>query len=153
MLGEVLTVALALVAAAVLMRVAFRPLWRLRRDGKRLAETGVGEVGLVVEVEQTGTEINDHPEMRGSRHAEALEALRKAMFDVILMDVQMPIMDGLTAARQIRAEEVLMFCARTPIVALTANVMIYQLAEYRAAGMDGHVAKPINVGSLFSALD
>ena len=85
--------------------------------------------------------------------AEALEAWRTAAFDVILMDVQMPIMDGLTAAREIRSEEARTECGRTPILALTANVMNHQVAEYRAAGMDGHVGKPIDVACLFSALD
>ena len=43
--------------------------------------------------------------------------------------------------------------ARTPIIALTANAMIHQVAEYRAAGMDGHVAKPIEAAKLFAALE
>ena len=85
--------------------------------------------------------------------AEALGAWRTAAFDVILMDIQMPIMDGVTATRQIRAEEARMECGRTPILALTANVMDHQVTEYRAAGMDGHVGKPIDVARLFSALD
>ena len=46
-----------------------------------------------------------------------------------------------------------MTCSRTPILALTANVMNHQIAEYLAAGMDGHVGKPIDVAQLFSAFD
>jgi signal transduction histidine kinase/ActR/RegA family two-component response regulator len=83
----------------------------------------------------------------------ALEAWEGGQWDVILMDVQMPVMDGLSAARAIRAREAEMGQARTPIIALTANAMTHQVAEYRAAGMDGHVAKPIEAAKLFAALE
>jgi signal transduction histidine kinase/ActR/RegA family two-component response regulator len=83
----------------------------------------------------------------------ALEAWEGGQWDVILMDVQMPVMDGLSAARAIRAREAEMGRARTPIIALTANAMTHQVAEYAAAGMDGHVAKPIEAAKLFAALE
>ena len=83
----------------------------------------------------------------------ALEAWEGGQWDVILMDVQMPIMDGLSATRAIRAQEAETGRARTPIIALTANAMTHQVAEYRAAGMDGHVAKPIEAAKLFAALE
>ena len=82
----------------------------------------------------------------------ALEAWRTGAWDVILMDIQMPVMDGLTAARAIRAEEAQSGRPRTPIIALTANAMAHQVAEYRAAGMDGHISKPIVVEELMEAL-
>ncbi len=82
----------------------------------------------------------------------AIEAWRTGDWDVILMDIQMPVMDGLTAARAIRAEEARSGRPRTPIIALTANAMAHQVAEYRAAGMDGHVSKPIVVKDLIEAL-
>ncbi|MFZ5719839.1 MAG: ATP-binding response regulator [Pseudomonadota bacterium] len=82
----------------------------------------------------------------------AVEAWRSGGFDVILMDVQMPVMDGLTAARAIRAAEVAEGRSRTPIIALTANAMEHQVAEYLAAGLDGHVAKPIDAGRLYEAI-
>jgi signal transduction histidine kinase/ActR/RegA family two-component response regulator len=85
--------------------------------------------------------------------AEALEAWRDHDWDLILMDVQMPIMDGPTATRAIREAERIRGRARTPIVALTANAMAHQIAEYRAAGMDGFVAKPIDVEKLFAAIE
>jgi signal transduction histidine kinase len=84
---------------------------------------------------------------------EAVRAWEDGEWDVILMDVQMPQMDGPTAARAIREQELATGRARTPIIALTANVMSHQLAEYMAAGMDGHVAKPIEAGRLFEALE
>jgi signal transduction histidine kinase len=73
-------------------------------------------------------------------------------WDLILMDVQMPVMDGPTATRAIRASEAQKGLARTPIIALTANAMAHQLADYREAGMDGHVAKPIEAATLFAAI-
>ena len=84
--------------------------------------------------------------------AEALEAWRDGGFDILLMDVQMPVMDGPTAVRAIRREEARLQRPRTPIVAVTANVMSHQLDEYRLAGMDGHVSKPIDLGMLFDTL-
>jgi two-component system, sensor histidine kinase len=83
----------------------------------------------------------------------ALEAWKGAPWDVILMDMQMPIMDGLTATRRIREAEAAMGRARTPIVALTANAMAHQIQACVAAGMDGHVAKPIEAARLFEALE
>ena len=85
--------------------------------------------------------------------AQALDAWRDGGFDVLLMDVQMPVMDGPTAVRAIRDEEARLHRPRTPIVAVTANVMSHQLAEYRDAGMDAHVAKPIDLTLLFETLD
>jgi signal transduction histidine kinase/CheY-like chemotaxis protein len=85
--------------------------------------------------------------------AEALAAWRDHDWDLILMDVQMPIMDGPTATRAIREAERARGRARTPIVALTANAMAHQIADYRAAGMDGFVAKPIDVEKLFAAIE
>ncbi|MHB8529205.1 MAG: ATP-binding protein [Caulobacteraceae bacterium] len=85
--------------------------------------------------------------------AAALAAWEAGEWDVILMDVQMPEMDGPTAARLIRAREAATGRARTPIVALTANAMSHQVAEYMEAGMDGVVPKPIEVARLFAALE
>jgi signal transduction histidine kinase/CheY-like chemotaxis protein len=84
---------------------------------------------------------------------QAVEAWDREDWDVILMDVQMPLMDGPTACRHIRAQEAMSGRPRTPIIALTANAMAHQVAEYRAAGMDAFVPKPIEVGVLFAALN
>jgi CheY-like chemotaxis protein len=84
--------------------------------------------------------------------AAALAAWRAQPWDVILMDIQMPGMDGPTATRAIREAEAAAGRARTPIVALTANAMSHQVAEYAAAGMDGVIAKPIRVEELFGML-
>jgi len=85
--------------------------------------------------------------------AQAIEAWEKATWDVILMDMQMPVVDGLTATRRIREAEARSGRDRTPIVALTANAMAHQMQACLAAGMDGHVAKPIEAARLFEALE
>jgi signal transduction histidine kinase/ActR/RegA family two-component response regulator len=84
--------------------------------------------------------------------AQAVEAWRACSYDLILMDIQMPVMDGIAAARAIRAAERESGRARTPIVALTANALSHQVEEYLAAGMDGHVAKPIEIAKLYEAI-
>lgn len=84
---------------------------------------------------------------------EAVAAFEPGRFDAVLMDAQMPRMDGLEAARRIRDKERAMGAAPTPIIALTANVMRHQIDDYLAAGMDAHVAKPIEFGELLGTLD
>jgi CheY-like chemotaxis protein len=84
---------------------------------------------------------------------EAVAAWELADWDLILMDVQMPVLDGPEAARRIRRQEAATGRVRTPIVALTANAMTHQRQDYLAAGMDLFVAKPIAVGDLFAAID
>ncbi len=83
---------------------------------------------------------------------EALTLWEKQAWDVILMDVQMPIMDGPDAAREIRERERLSGRRRTPIIALTANTMSHQIEGYLATGMDSHVGKPIEAEALFRAI-
>jgi signal transduction histidine kinase/ActR/RegA family two-component response regulator len=82
----------------------------------------------------------------------ALQAWEQDYWDVVLMDIQMPDMDGITATQAIRARERELGRARTPIVALSANAMAHQVEQYLAAGMDGHVAKPLQAMALFEAL-
>jgi CheY-like chemotaxis protein len=84
--------------------------------------------------------------------AAAFEAWRDGAYDLILMDIQMPVMDGIDSARAIRAAEREGGRRRTPIVALTANALSHQVQEYLAAGMDGHVAKPIEIAKLYDAI-
>jgi CheY-like chemotaxis protein len=83
---------------------------------------------------------------------EAVEAWARESWDLILMDVQMPEMDGPTATGVIRARERAEGRSRTPIVALTANAMAHQVAEYLQSGMDDFVAKPIEAGRLYTVI-
>jgi len=85
--------------------------------------------------------------------AEAFEAWRNGCWDLLLMDIQMPVMDGVTAARRIRDEEATSGRRRTPIIAVTANALPEQRAEYQQAGMDLVVTKPLEVAALFRAID
>jgi CheY-like chemotaxis protein len=84
--------------------------------------------------------------------AAAVAAAQEGGWDVILMDVQMPVMDGPTAARAIREREAERGLARTPIIALTANAMAHHEAEYLAAGMDVLVPKPVELERLIGAI-
>jgi hypothetical protein len=83
---------------------------------------------------------------------EAVDAWTSKPWDVILMDIQMPVMSGVEATQLIRKQEALTQRPSTPIIALTANTMTHQLPEYEKAGFSGVVAKPIQVGLLMQAL-
>ena len=92
-----------------------------------LATTLLRREGCVVETAGSGDE--------------AVEALTRARYDLVLMDMRMPGMDGLAAARAIRARG-----DRTPIVALTANAFVEDRKACLEAGMDDHLTKPIEHG-------
>lgn len=80
----------------------------------------------------------------------ALDCLRAQPFDVVLMDIMMPVMDGLEATKAIRALPGP--AGQVPIIALTANAMKGDRETYLAAGMNGYVSKPISAADLFNAL-
>ncbi|WP_459821866.1 response regulator [Desulfomicrobium salsuginis] len=83
---------------------------------------------------------------------QALEALHGGEFDVVLMDVQMPVMDGLQAARLIRADAGLGSMARVPIIAMTAYAMSGDRDICLAAGMNDYISKPVGARELKRAL-
>ena len=84
---------------------------------------------------------------------EALQHFDTAKFDAILMDMQMPEMDGLTAIRAIRAREITQGLTRTPIAVLSANAMAEHIAASLEAGSDTHIAKPLTPASLSSGIE
>lgn len=89
--------------------------------------------------------------VNGKQGADMFEASEPGHFDVVLMDVQMPVMDGYEATRAIRAGAHKM--AKTiPIVAMTANVFDEDIKKSKEAGMDAHIAKPINMRLLKNAI-
>jgi CheY-like chemotaxis protein len=83
---------------------------------------------------------------------QALQAFERTSFDLILMDVQMPEMDGLETVREIRKQEQSR-PIRTPILAVTAHAMKEDRERCLEAGMDGYISKPIKPQELFAALE
>lgn len=78
---------------------------------------------------------------------QALEAIKNNRYDLILMDIQMPVMDGVEATRAVRAAN---FQNDVPIIALTANTLQHELKLYEAAGINNVIAKPINIAGLLN---
>ncbi len=119
--------------------------WRLllaedNELNQEIAVTILEEAGCTVEVASDG--------------AEAVEKVRRAAdnpYDLVLMDIQMPIMDGIEAAKAIRALDAPRL-ARMPIVAMTANAFEEDRQRVLSAGMNGHLGKPIDVDKLFSTI-
>ena len=102
---------------------------------RELAVDLLGRAGAVVSVACDGKE--------------ALEVLARERFDAVLMDCQMPVMDGYAATRALRQQPSL----RTlPVIAMTANAMVGDREAALAAGMDDHIAKPIVVDEMFATL-
>ncbi|PZQ64824.1 MAG: hybrid sensor histidine kinase/response regulator [Phenylobacterium zucineum] len=121
---------------------ADRPLRVLVAEDNPTNQTVIRAILEVVEIEPVVVEDGQA----------AVDAWEAGGWDLILMDVQMPRMDGVTATALIRGRERAEGLARTPIIALTANAMDDQVREYRQAGMDLVVTKPIRAEDLFAAL-
>ena len=85
--------------------------------------------------------------------AEAVAAFEREVFDLVLMDLRMPVMDGFAAARELRRIEARDGRPSTPVIALTADAMPEQVALCREAGMTAHVAKPVRPDALFAAME
>ena len=83
---------------------------------------------------------------------EALEAYLNDRFDVVLMDIQMPVMDGLTATRTIRLHERESDRRATPVIILSANALPEHIEAGKAAGADRHLAKPISAAALLHVI-
>ena len=82
----------------------------------------------------------------------ALAMLAACPVSLVLMDCQMPVMDGFTATQRVREREAAGGGPRTPIIALTANALSGDEERCRAAGMDGYIAKPYTLAQLRAAL-
>ena len=96
--------------------------------------------------------IRGHQYVTVGNGKEALAILDEQSFDVVLMDIHMPVMDGLTATRAIRASEQ-STVAHIPIVAMTANAMKGDRDNCLAAGMDDYLAKPIRQNYLYQVIE
>ncbi len=105
---------------------------------RKVVELLLGQVGVDLTCVENG--------------AEAVSAAAEATFDLILMDMQMPVMDGLTAIRAIRQDEQARRLPPTPIWALSANALPEHVEASLAAGADGHLTKPISGAALVEVL-
>ena len=97
-------------------------------------------------------EKHGHTVVIANNGREALAALARETFDLVLMDVQMPEMDGLEATAEIRRLENAVG-RRIPIIAMTAHAMKGDEERCLAAGMDGYISKPIKPAELFALID
>ncbi|HRD96012.1 MAG TPA: ATP-binding protein [Rubrivivax sp.] len=124
-------------------------------------DAGVALSGVVLLVEDNPVNRLIGAEMLGSfglevqeaeDGAQALAVLERQHVDLVLMDVQMPVLDGYAATRQLRERETRLRLPRIPIVALTANAFDEDAAQSMAAGMDAHLAKPYSRDQLLELL-
>jgi two-component system sensor histidine kinase/response regulator len=131
-------------AAAPQATPAARPI------SQRLKVLVVDDSEMNLEIAASFLRLSGHAVTCADSGAEAVQQAAAALFDVVLMDVQMPGMDGLEATRRIRALPGPH--GRVPVVALTAQVFTEQLEFCRRAGMTGHLAKPFTEASLYAIL-
>jgi CheY-like chemotaxis protein len=113
-----------------------------------LAEDGIVNQRVAVGL----LERRGHAVVIANNGREALEALEKQLFDLVLMDVHMPEMDGYEATAAIRQSEQ-QSGEHMPIIAMTANAMKGDRERCLEAGMDGYLAKPVKPGQLFAVID
>ena len=97
-------------------------------------------------------EKQGHTSMIANNGREAVEAWETEAFDAVLMDMQMPVMDGLEATREIRAKEQ-QLGKHVTIIAMTANAMIGDRERCLEAGMDEYIPKPVDVMKLVEVLE
>ena len=122
----------------------------MRFDGKRILlveDNAVNREIAVMLLEQAGFAV-DCAE-NGREGVDAVQAAPAGTYDLVLMDIQMPVMDGYEATRAIRA---LPGAAKVPIVAMSANAFAEDVRAAREAGMDGHIAKPIDTTEMMRTL-
>lgn len=103
---------------------------------RRIVTAMLASQGIVCETVENGSE--------------AVQAAASGRYGLVLMDIQMPVMDGVQATREIRSLDGA--CASVPILALTANTLDDQRAQYLAAGMQGCLAKPVDMAALIAAM-
>jgi signal transduction histidine kinase/AmiR/NasT family two-component response regulator len=128
------------------------PIMGARETGSRLSILLVDDGAINQRLTSRLLEKQGHQVTIAGDGREALAAWEQQNFDVVLMDVQMPIMDGFEATAQIRTREA-GSGRHTPIIALTARAMTGDRERCRAAGMDDYVSKPLALADLLAAID
>ncbi len=122
-------------------------------EGKRILLVEDNELNREIATEilqESGFQVEDAE--NGKAACEKVENSRPGYYDLILMDIQMPVMDGYEASRYIRRLKDPAL-ARIPIIAMTANAFEEDKRAVISAGMDGHLSKPIDVGNMLKALE
>lgn len=122
-------------------------------EGRRLLLVEDNELNMDIAVEllkMAGAEIDCA--VNGREAVEQFAASPIGYYDAILMDVQMPVMDGYTATRSIRAGRH-PDAETIPIIAMTANTFIEDIDAAYAAGMNGHIAKPVDIKTLYQTIE
>ncbi len=107
----------------------------------------VNQMLAVVMLRSLGVEVTE-----ADNGLVALQRMEESRFDLVLMDCQMPVMDGFEATREIRARELGALASRTPIIAVTANALSGDAEHCLHAGMDAHLAKPFTLKTLREAI-
>jgi CheY-like chemotaxis protein len=97
--------------------------------------------GMIVDTAQNGKEA-----------VEKLESVKDGYYDVVFMDIQMPVMNGYEAAKAIRASE-REYLKNVPIIAMTADAFAEDVKKAKEAGMNDHIAKPIEIKKLQRILE
>ncbi|WP_174875754.1 PAS domain S-box protein [Vogesella oryzae] len=105
-----------------------------------------------LELLQLALSRDGHRVLTAADGAEACERFQQQAFDVVLMDIQMPRLDGLAATRRMRAHEQQHRLATTPVIALTASVLEKDRREASAAGMNGFASKPVDLPLLYAEI-
>jgi PAS domain S-box-containing protein len=134
-------------AAAKVIAPAKKALPKLRARVLLAEDNGVNQVVARNMLKALGCDFHIVPNGQ-----EALREVQAGSYDIVLMDCQMPVMDGYAATRAIRELEDKGGRARVPVIALTANALVGDAEQCLAAGMDAHLAKPYTRGQLAALL-
>jgi signal transduction histidine kinase/DNA-binding response OmpR family regulator len=127
------------------------PIDRPSTSAKNLKILVVDDLALNLEIASVMLSHAGHAVTTASGGMQAIELLGKDGFDIVLMDIQMPGLDGIESTRRIR--ELNADCRKVPIIALTANVFAEQIAAFKLAGMNDHVGKPFRATELLAAVE
>lgn len=125
--------------------------YKLVRNNKRMHLLVVDDAAVNLTVISRMLEEKGYEVDKAGNGLEAVSMVEKVKYDVILMDIQMPLMDGIEATKQIRKMEGTK--AHTPIIAITAFALRVDREKFISIGMDDYVAKPIKMNELFGAIE